>query len=142
MKRLTAFALVIVFSLPIAGCDLLTTVLPTTVVVRLVNNGTLPVEVEVYTSDNQDITETLLKTLGTKQEITVAAGQTMTLTEDCDDLQAIVCEAKLQAVVIVPDDETNVLRDETDFECGNTITFTFAHSIILVDFNITTNVAN
>lgn len=140
--RKTLFLISITSLLISSGCDLITSVLPTTVLVRLVNNGTLPVQAEVYTSDNQNITESLLKTLGTMREFTVGAGQTMTFSDDCDDLQAIVCEAKLQAIVIEPNAETNVLRDETDFACGNTITFTFENSLILVDFNVMSSIQN
>ena len=62
-----------------------------------------------------------------------------TFTRDCDDLQAIMIEdADLQVLggLITPDADTDVLRDGSDFGCGDTLTFTFSHPDIALSLNI------
>jgi len=126
----------------ICGCDALVFLLPRTVTVRLVNNGSFPVDGELYYDDNQDTVDTLLREIGTLVEFDVDPGETYTFTRSCDDLQAIyIDDADLRVIVgVSPDDDTRVLRDGTDFSCGDTITYTFDHSELLLDFNISTSV--
>jgi len=123
----------------VSGCDALEELFGSdTVTVRLVNDGSFDVEVEIYISDQQDIPEAVLTLLGTKLDYTVEAGGTVTFTRSCDELQAIVVsDADLLAVGgLRPDTSWEVLRDGDDFSCGETIVFTFDHSIVLIDFDV------
>jgi hypothetical protein len=43
---------------------------------------------------------------------------------------------------IGPETDTGVLRDGDDFGCGDRITFTFDHSAVIVDFDVTVDVSN
>jgi len=126
----------------VAGCDALVFLLPSTVTVRLVNNGDFSVDGELYYDDDQDTIDTLLREVGTRVDFDVAAGETYTFARRCEDLQAIfIDDADLRVIVgISPDDDTEVLRDGTGFSCGDTITYTFDHSELIIDFRISTSV--
>ena len=125
-----------------AGCTGRLFPRPTSVTVNLVNHSDFAVEVDLYISNEQDVPESILVTLGEKIEFTVPAGETRTFTRDCDDLQAIIIsDADLMVIgQIGPSADTDVLRDGTQFNCGDTIDFTFDHSPAIVDFAITTSV--
>lgn len=130
-----------------AGCDALRAFidfLPTQETrVELVNNGDFPVEVELYYDEEQDIPESLLTTdAGTRLTYTIEPGQSTTFSRNCDELQAIVIsDADLQIIGSVgPEATSDVLRDGDDFGCGDTIVFTFDHSDVLVDFDVTPSV--
>ena len=139
------YLLVLVAIWPVvSGCDAVEDLFGAdTVTVALVNNSSLDldVEVEIYISDQQNIPEALLTQLGTRLTYTVEAGETVTFSRSCDDLQAIiVSNADLQVLVgIGPATSSDVLRDG-DFSCGDTIVFTFDHSIVLIDFDVTVTV--
>lgn len=126
-----------------AGCDALLDFLqPRLVTVRLVNNGSFPVEVLLLYSSEQDIPEELLSEVGDEVQVTIPAGETTTFSRSCDDLQAIIIEDADLMVIgqIGPEAGTGVLRDGDEFGCGDTIIFTFDHSDILVDFDVSTDV--
>lgn len=116
--------------LPIDGC--LDFLQPTQTTIQLVNDASFAVEVTIYISDTQEIPRALLTTTGEKIERTVNAGTTVTIVRDCDELQAIVIDdADLQIIVgIGPEADTEVLRDGTDFGCGDTIRFTFSSTLL------------
>jgi len=143
MSHRVRYLLVLLAICPVvSGCDALTEFFGAdTVTVALVNNSSLglDVEVEIYISDQQEIPELLLTELGTKLEYTIEAGETVTFSRSCDDLQAIVVSnAELKIIGdIGPEASSDVLRDGDDFSCGDTIVFTFDHSILLVDFDVT-----
>ena len=125
------------------GCgslsDLLGFLQPNLVTVELVNNGAFPVDGTLFYDDDQDTIEALLSETGTERSFTVVAGARSSFSLSCEDLQAIIIDdADLQIVgSIGPDASTDVLRDGTDFRCGDTIVFTFDHSDLIVDFDIT-----
>ncbi|UCE59506.1 MAG: hypothetical protein JSU63_18935 [Phycisphaerales bacterium] len=120
----------------LAGCDILALNM---VHVSLVNSSDYDVEVELYISDQQELPEVLLTELGDELQYTISAGQTVSFSRDCDELQAIMIEdADLQVIGgIGPEASTGVLRDGDDFNCGSFITFTFDHSDEILDFDIT-----
>lgn len=129
--------------LPLTGCGTLVDLLqPSTTGVRLVNNGEFAVDVTLYISENQETIEAVLTETGTKLEYTVPAGDSVTFSRDCNELQAIVIEnAELLLInEIGPETDSDVLRDGDDFNCGDTIVFTFTHSIAIVDFDVSTSV--
>ncbi len=129
--------------LTLAGCDALVLFLPpSTVTVLLVNDGLFPVNVDLFYSDVQEIPEFLLTEVGTEVNLTVGAGQSRTITRDCDQLQALIIDnADLEVLgSIGPEANTNVLRDGDEFGCGAVITFRFTHSEAIVDFDITTSI--
>ena len=140
-----SFGLSLMLCVPwaVAGCSTLSGLLdPTSVTIQLVNNGSFEVTAIVYTSDDENVFKAILTTLGTRREFAISAGQSTTLVVDCDDLRAIIIDkAELQSIG-TPSDETNVLRDGDDFDCGNTIVFTFDHSLNVFDFNIKVSVGN
>jgi hypothetical protein len=110
--------------------------------VRLVNDGDFPVQVRIALSDEDDIPEDVLEEFEDELEFTLSAGGRTTLRRDCDDLRAImVTHAELRIVGDVgPTADSRVLRDGDDFSCGDVITFTFTHSDLLVDFDVSTSV--
>ena len=143
MLRRVCLSLMLCVPWTVAGCSAFNGLFdPTSVTIQLVNNGSHEVRAIVYTSGDEKVFKTILTTLGTRREFAIPAGQSATLTTDCDDLRAIIIDkAELQSIG-TPSDETNVLRDGDDFDCGNTIVFTFDHSLNVFDFNITVNVQN
>ena len=142
MRALIGGMLCAAATLPLASCDALSLLLPTTVTVRLVNNSEFPVEVKLYTSDTQEFLDFVLTELGDERNYTIPAGETVTFTEACDDLQAIVIDdADLQVLGgIGPEATSDELHDGDDFGCGDTITFTFSHSANILDFDVTDSV--
>ncbi len=127
----------------VPGCDsLIGLVAPNTTSVRLVNNGDFAIEVVLYIDDRQEIPRALLTELGTRMAFRIAPGERTTFSRDCDDLQAVVIDdADLQVIGQVgPEADTGVLRDGDDFRCGDTVVFTFDHSLLLVDFDVSVSV--
>lgn len=126
------------------GCDeleaLLGRFLDRNTRVEVTNNGEYPVDAVFYISDEQNIPRALLVEIGERIAVTIEPGQTVPIVRNCDDLQAIVLDdADLRVIgSIGPETNSEVLRDGTDFGCRETILFTFDHSDILVDFDVTT----
>ena len=121
------------------GCNsLFNALLPNQTSVQLVNDGDFPVNVELYYGNDQNALKSLLTTFGQKVEVTVQPGDTYSFAENCDSLQAIVIEnADLDVVGPVgPSADTEVYRDGTDFNCGDTLVFTFTHPAIPTSLNI------
>lgn len=110
--------------------------------VELVNDSDYAVEVTAYTSEEDDIPASLIDDVGREHSRTIAAGQTARLTFNCDDARAIVIDRASLSVVggLGPVTQTDVLRDESDFACGDTLVFTFDHTSIVFDFAVTTSV--
>ena len=80
-----------------------------------------------------------MEEVGEELNLSVPAGSTVSFTRDCDDLQAImIADADLLVVgnLISPEADTDVLRDGSDFSCGDTLTFTFTHPDIPISLNI------
>ncbi len=141
-KRFSVCALALAL-LSVAGCDALLNPLGLDIVtVKVVNNGDFPIVVEIYYADEQLIPEALLTSTGTRVDLTIQPGQTETFTRACDDLQAIIVnDADLQVIGGLGfETRGSVLRDGTDFNCRDTITFTFDHGILLLDFAMTATV--
>jgi hypothetical protein len=132
------------FGLFAGGCaEILDFVQSSRTTVRLVNNGAYAVQVELFISDQQEIPEVLLiADDDNREEFTVGAGDVVTFSRDCDDLQAIIIhDADLQVIGQAgADTRTEVLRDGDDFGCGDTINFIFDHSELIVDFDVDVSV--
>ncbi len=142
MKRLGVCVLTFGL-LSVAGCDALLNPLGSDIVtVKVVNNGIFPIVVEIYYAGEQLIPEALLTSTGTRVDLAVQPAQAETFTRACDDLQAIIVDdADLQVVGgLGPETRGSVLRDGTDFNCRDTITFTFDYSIVPIDFALTATV--
>ena len=119
-----------------SGCGLLS---PSSVTVNLVNNGDFAVEVQVFVHSDQNVLEALIDDVGEELNFSVPAGSTVSFTRDCDDLQAIIInDADLQILggLFTPDADTDVLRDGSDFGCGDTLTFTFTHPDLAISLSI------
>lgn len=140
MNRIFGVTLVLVVVL-MGGCGFFV-IRPSTTTVELVNNGTFQVDVDLFYSDTQEIPEAVIQELGEEMNFSLAAGATGRFSRDCDDLQAVIVDdADLRIVGGVgPETMSDILRDGDDFNCGDTITFTFSHSAILTDFDVATSV--
>ncbi len=134
MIRPIVMLLTVMMILPIVGCtDLLQ---PSQTTIELVNPGRYPVQVTLYLGQNQLSTWAVLATLGEEIERTVAAGETITITRKCDELQAAViddADVMIGGVDIGPSNNSDaVLRDGTDFGCGDRIRFTFDYPDVVL----------
>ncbi len=145
MKRFLASAAALALLIPLTGCPGLIDLLnPARTTVRVVNNGDFDVDVVIYYDEDQNVLEDLIDDVGTRVEFTIAPGGVQEFSRDCDDLQAIkVVDADLRVVGQVgPETSSGVVRDGDDFGCRDTITFTFDHSAVLVDFDVSTAITN
>jgi hypothetical protein len=111
-----------------------------TTVVLTNTSDQFDVEADILYDDQQETVSALLREFGQKLVLTIPAGESVTFTRDCDDLQAIMID---DADLLIlggagPDDDTGVLRDGDDFGCGDTIVFTFTHSDLILDFQVQT----
>jgi hypothetical protein len=125
--------------LPLGGCDAFLEIIDTNQTsVRLVNTASFPVTVELYFGDDQNTLRALLVEFGTERNITIPPGETRSFTEPCEELQAIVIEdANLDVLgAIGPSNDTDVLRDGSDFGCGDTIVYTFSGGLLPLGLNI------
>lgn len=106
--------------------------------VRLVNNTSHTVEVQLFYHDTQELPKDLIKLDGTEVNQTVLSGAVQTFSRDCDALQAIYIEnAKLRVLGdIGPNEDTDVFHEPDDFTCGDTLTFTFTQNLIGSDLAI------
>lgn len=122
-----------------SGCPLS----PSTTTVQFVNNAKFPVEVQLFYGDSQLSSKTALDAFGTERNLTIAAGATQSFSDDCDNLQAVYIKKAAQVIVgdLGPDRDTDVLRDGSDFFCGDTITYTFTGSLLIVDFDVSSSVS-
>lgn len=109
--------------------------------VQFINNSTLGVDVRFFYGDEQLATKTTLELAGEEQNISVPAGGTRTISVACDQLQAIFIEEASLSLPggLGPELDTDVLRDGDDFNCGDTITYTFSGSLI-IDFAVAESV--
>ena len=142
MKRWAAMAVGVVavgFSLG-SGCPLGLNV----TTVRLVNNAKFTVDVRLFYGKDQLASKEFIKATGTERNFTIAPGASRTLTVNCDDLQAIFIDNASQQILggLGPDRDTNVLRDGSDFGCGDTIRYEFTGTLLIVDFDINTSITN
>jgi hypothetical protein len=120
-----------------AGCDSLA---PTTVEVELVNSGSFPVAAKLYIAQDQEIPEFLLTSVGEELEYSIPPGETVTLVRDCPEIQAVIVdEADLQLLgsAFSQTAGSEILRDGTDYGCGDRIRFTFTHSVLGTSFRVT-----
>jgi len=141
MKRWLGGVSLSVVVLVVLGCDLLVGFLPATrTTVRLVNLSDFRVEVTIFIDEEQDLPEEALTQVGTEIQFTIAAGETVTFSRDCGELQVIIVDdADLRIIGgIGPEAQSDVLRDGDDYGCGDTIIFTFDHSAAIVDFDVST----
>lgn len=143
MKIVIRLALVGALLLPTTGCGIFGDIFgifgPNQTRVRLVNtNTTLPVSGTLFYGDDQNALEAILTSEGTERQFTLAAGETQEFSVNCEELQAIIIDdADLQVIGnIGPSQRSDVFRDGDDFNCGDTITFTFSGSLIPPELNI------
>jgi len=112
---------------------------PSSTSVRFVNNTNFDIEGRIIIDDEQNTTEELLEEFGTEISFSVATGNTNSISRDCDDFQAFLLDdANLQLIGSVgPDTRSDVLRDGSDFNCGDTIVLTFTASAVGSNFDVT-----
>jgi hypothetical protein len=114
-----------------------------TTTVRLVNEASSPVTVTLFFGDDQNALEAVLTEFGTEREFTLQPGDSQQFSEPCEDLQAVIIDnAKLNLLgQIGPEADTDVQRDGDDFNCGDTVTFTFDGQAIPLELNISVSVS-
>jgi len=115
---------------------------PSSTSVRFVNNTNFDIEGRIIIDDEQNTTEELLEEFGTEISFSVATGNTNSISRDCDDFQAFLLDdANLQLIGTAgPDTRSDVLRDGSDFNCGDTIVLTFTASAIGANFDVAVSV--
>jgi hypothetical protein len=125
-----------------AGCDALADLIgPTRVTVVLVNAvDDFSVEATVIYDDIQEIPEAVLLETGEQLEYTIAAGDSVTFSRPCDELQAIMIEDADLLVLpgIGPETSSDVQRDGDDFSCGDTLVFTFTGGATDLNVSVST----
>ncbi len=112
--------------------------------VRLVNEADFEVEVQLFYSDDQNALQGLIQEFGTERNESLGVGDTASFSRDCDDLQAIfINDADLNIIgSIGPEASTDVFRDGSDFNCGDTLTFTFTQNATATDLDIAFSQSN
>ncbi len=132
------------------GCDNLSFIVdgvtfnPQTVTLLLVNQTEFPVKPSVFVSDLNDIifeglTESFLTTSDNEQDFpNVDPGATVSYIYDCDDFKAVMAQEAelLVAPGISPENDTHIFIDDTDFDCGDTVTITFSGDAASFDARI------
>lgn len=127
-------------ALMVAGCD---TIAPSSVTVELANTGNFAVDAKLFVAQDQEIPEFLLTTIGEELSYTVPAGETVTFVRDCADVQAIIVDnAELLVLggVVGQSTDSDILRDGTDYGCGDRIRFTFSHSVLGTAFRVSPSI--
>ncbi|MCH8150170.1 MAG: hypothetical protein IH987_19695 [Planctomycetes bacterium] len=130
-----------------AGCAALPFLLfSDTVRVTLINETGSSVDVELFLSDEQNIPRLLLlevdkdfvDRLGERVDMLILPGGRLSFFRSCDDLQAIVVgDADLNVLGgLGPDASSDVIRDGSDFGCGDEIQFIFHDGGNLLDFDV------
>lgn len=141
MNRSVCRRVAVTFAVVIAGCD---AVAPSNVTVVLKNNGNFDVDARVIIDDEQAVPEFLIKTVGEEIAMTIPAGESRTFSRSCEELQAIMidqADLRIAGTGIGPETDSDLLRDGDDFNCGDTITFTFAHDAFTTNFRVTPSIS-
>ena len=128
MKRMIhAAAASVLFLVIVIGCDALRSlIVPSTVTVRFVNRAGASVDVSMRYSDIEDITKSLLEVVGTQRESTIAAFDEGDLGPfECEEFRAVMIDDADLNVLGDVDGSTGAFRDGEDFNCGDTLVFTF-----------------
>ncbi len=146
MRRFIAAAIIVfLLTAGVAGCGtLLLAILATKqTTVRLVNNGQFTVEATLHYGNDKDASTNTLVTQGTQLQYTLQPGATpVEVSRNCAALQAVIVDnAQLDTTSNSgPQTSSNVVREVADFDCGDTIVFTFDHAALGFGFHVTTTV--
>ena len=93
MSKLLAVAVLVCLSAGLAGCDSLVGLLrPRETTIVLANASDFDVEIVLFYDEDQNILELLLTEIGEEMRLTIGAGEQITFSRDCDDLQAIIID--------------------------------------------------
>ncbi len=143
MNKSLAVAVLVCLSVGLGGCESLVGLLrPRETTIVLANDSDFDVQIVLFYDEDQNILELLLTEIGEEMRLTIAAGEQIVFSRDCDDLQAIIIEDADLLLIgqLGPEVKTDVLSDGNEFGCGDTITFTFDHSDAIFDFSIAVSV--
>ena len=146
MNKRVVMAPLLAVLLAAAGCNdlgaLADLLAANRVTVDLVNNAASPVDLTLIIGDEQLLPGFLGELLGEELDFVLQPGETSSFSRDCDDLQTIFIEDADLLVLgsLGPEANTDVLRDGDDFSCGDRIVFTFAHSAVVLDFDVTVSI--
>ncbi len=139
MSKLLAVVVLACMSTGLVGCNSLVGLLrPSETTIVLANDSDFDIGVLLFYGDDQNILEALLTEIGEEMTLRIGAGEQVTFSRDCDELQAIIIDDADLLLIgqLGPEVKTDVLRDGDEFGCGDTITFTFDHSDAIFDFSI------
>lgn len=140
MKRTTIGIALVATALLSSGCEGFFSLLPSTnqTSVRLINNGSFPVNVTLYVHSDQNVLKAIMPSVGERIEITVPANSTRLITRDCDDLQAVLVDEAEVSIIgdIGPSTDSDVFRDGSDFGCGDVFALTFVYPVVPVSLSI------
>jgi hypothetical protein len=132
MVRIAVMMTLSLLGITLAGCDglggLIGVIRPDRVTVQLVNSTDFEVDVMLRVSASDDITiKDFLDELGQELTFILAAGQSTSFSRDCDDLGSIRVEDADMLIIgeVGPDEETEPINLEREFDCGDTIRYTF-----------------
>ncbi|MBL8878530.1 MAG: hypothetical protein JNG88_05360 [Phycisphaerales bacterium] len=124
----------------VIGCPgIIDALRPDETTVRLVNNSDFDVEIVLDYDDQQDVPSDVIDDVGQRLDFIIPAGGVESFTRDCDSLQAIrIQRAELRVIGGGgPNASSDTFRDGSDFNCRDTLTFTFDHSGLILDFDVT-----
>jgi hypothetical protein len=128
----------------VVGCGAIPGILfPEVTTVRLINNANFPVEFELFYGDDENTLEVFLVEFGERVPGTLQPGDSTSISDDCDNLRAVIInDADLRVIGgIGPEADTDVLREGEDFDCRDTITFTFTSDVVGLQLGILTDVS-
>lgn len=111
-----------------------------TTTVRVVNSSSGTATVSVFYGGRQETFEFDLRTNGTEEVFTIPPGASATLSQPCDDLQAVFVEADISflGTGLGPEETSEVFTDGSDFGCGDTLVFTLANpNLAVLDITFT-----
>ncbi len=137
MKRTLAILFLSLAVLIPTGCDSLIGLLQLDIVtVVMINEGNDNIEGELYYASEQLLPREAIIAGGERVNFDLRAGETFVFSRDCDDLQAIlIADADVQSV-FGQNESTSTLRDGTDFNCGDRITYRFRYNDLGLNFDI------
>ncbi len=124
----------------IIGCEgVWDIILPSTVTVTLINHSpSFDVEAILFHDDEDDLPKFLLVETGVQLDIIVGPGEEAGFSRSCDELRSLVLDDADLLILggFGPETSSDVLRIDDEYECGDEIIFTFDHSDLMLDFDV------
>lgn len=123
-------------------CPIFVRPTPTTITVEVVNDTPVALQATFDSSPDPTITQDQLLATGTISSLTVGAGLSDSFDLNCSDAEALILDRADLLVTGGGAVGTNILYQDTDFFCGEIITFDFTASTDLATLNVNVTFAN